>query len=89
MQGVLLHSDNFHALSLLKSRYRDGIRAIYADPPYNTGDDEFVYKDNYQHSSWLSMMSELSLLSHGLLADNGSFFCSIDDGRSGAAQIIA
>ena len=79
IQGVLLHSHNFHALSLLKARYRNGVRAVYADPPYNTGTDEFAYKDNYQHSSWISMMSELNLTTRDLLADNGNYFCSIDD----------
>ena len=80
-QGVLLHADNFHALSLIETRYRNGVRAVYADPPYNTGADEFVYKDNYQHSSWLAMMGGLSLLTGALLSDNGHFFCSIDDGE--------
>ena len=88
IRGVLLHADNFHALSLLKTSYRNRIRAIYADPPYNTGTDEFVYKDNYQHSSWLSMMSELSILSRALLTENGNFFCSIDDGEGARLRLL-
>ena len=87
-QGVLLHSDNVHAMLLLRSRYRNSVRAIYADPPYNTGDDEFVYKDNYQHSSWLAMMSWLSLLNRDLLTDNGNFFCSIDDGEVARLKLL-
>jgi adenine-specific DNA-methyltransferase len=51
---------------------------VYADPPYNTGDD-FIYKDNYQHSTWLTMMDNRLRLVHRLLADEGRFFCSIDD----------
>lgn len=34
--GVIIHSDNFQALSLLRSKYRNKIDIIYIDPPYNT-----------------------------------------------------
>jgi len=79
MQGVALHADNFHALRLLSTRYRNDVRAVYVDPPYNTGNDEFVYKDNYQHSSWLTAISSVALLTRNLLTENGNFFCSISD----------
>ena len=88
IQGVLLHADNFHALSLLETRYRNNIRAVYVDPPYNTGEDDFVYKDNYKHSSWLTMMSGLSELTRNLLTSNGTFFCSIDDGEAAALRLL-
>ena len=29
---------------------------MFIDPPYNTGGGDFLYKDTYQHSSWLAMM---------------------------------
>ena len=53
--GVLFHSDNFQALPFMATRYQKEINTVYIDPPYNTGGDGFVYKDAYQHSSWLSM----------------------------------
>ena len=46
--GVLLHSENFQALSVMLARYRDQIKCIYIDPPYNTGQDGFLYKDTYK-----------------------------------------
>src|SRR5690606_10185386 len=49
--GVLVHSENFQALSLMDHRYRNSIQCVYIDPPYNTGNDGFAYKDQYQHSS--------------------------------------
>ena len=88
MQGVSLHADNFHALRLLAARYRNDVRAVYVDPPYNTGNDEFIYKDNYQHSSWLTTISSLALLTRNLLTDNGNFFCSIDDGESARLRLL-
>lgn len=77
--GLLIHSDNFQALNLLQARYRGQVKCIYIDPPYNTGGDGFVYKDNYQHSSWASLISNTAPLAHYLQPDNGIFFASIDD----------
>jgi len=54
--GLLIKADNFHALNLLQEKYRESVKCIYIDPPYNTGGDGFMYKDGYQHSSWMSMM---------------------------------
>jgi adenine-specific DNA-methyltransferase len=76
--GLLVHSENWQALNLLAEKYREQVQCIYIDPPYNTGDDEFVYKDNYQHSSWLAMMKDRLLLMSSALKSNGTFFTSID-----------
>lgn len=56
LDGLLVESENFQALNLLQERYREQVKCIYIDPPYNTGGDGFLYKDSYQHSSWLTMM---------------------------------
>ena len=77
--GVLIHSENFQALNLMQAKYASRVKCIYIDPPYNTGNDEFIYKDNYQHSSWLTMMRDRLHLSRGLLQEDGAIFISIDD----------
>ena len=77
--GTLLESENFGALNLLQAKYREKIKCIYIDPPYNTGGDGFVYKDNYQSSSWLSMMENRVELGRELLSEEGVQFVSIDD----------
>jgi len=80
VDGVLIHGENFQALNLLQAKYAGQVKCIYIDPPYNTGnDDNFTYKDNYQHSSWLTMMEDRLRLAHRLLAGNGVMFVSIDD----------
>jgi len=79
IDGVLIKSENFQALRLLLERYRDLVTCIYIDPPYNTGSDEFIYKDNYQRSCWLSMMVERLVAAQGLTSDDGVVFISIDD----------
>ncbi|MEJ7842862.1 MAG: site-specific DNA-methyltransferase [Rubrobacter sp.] len=77
--GLLVESENFQALNLLQARYRERVKCIYIDPPYNTGDDGFLYKDQYQHSSWLSMMEDRLLEARELLSDEGVIFTSIDE----------
>jgi len=77
--GLLIKSENFGALNLLQARYKEQVKCIYIDPPYNTGGDGFAYKDNYQHSSWLSMMQERLAVGRDLLGQSGVLFSSVDD----------
>lgn len=75
--GVLIHSENFQALNLLRERYREQVKCIYIDPPYNTGSDGFIYKDSFLHSSWLSCMQNTLKISYNILNPEGVFFASI------------
>jgi len=86
IDGLLIHGENFQALNLLQNKYRRQIKCIYIDPPYNTELDrkegKFIYKDTYEHSSWLSMMSDRLLEARNLLVDDGVIFMSIDDNEA-------
>ncbi len=42
---IIIEGDNYHALSCLNYTHRGKIDVIYIDPPYNTGNDGFTYKD--------------------------------------------
>lgn len=77
--GVLIHSENFQALNLLQERYREQVKCIYIDPPYNTGEDGFPYKDSYQTSSWMSMVDDRLTISKRYLNQQGLFACHIDE----------
>ena len=77
--GVLIHSENFQALNLLKRSFRKQIDCIYIDPPYNTGDSQIPYKNEYLRSSWLSLMDNRLELATGLLTDDSVLFIAIDD----------
>ena len=77
--GVIIHSENFQALIFSQKKYRDNINSIYIDPPYNTGDGDFIYKDEYQHSSWLAMMVDRIKVARHLLSEQGTMTISIDD----------
>jgi adenine-specific DNA-methyltransferase len=87
--GLFIHSENFQALNLLMERYRGQVKCIYIDPPYNTGNDQFIYKDNYQHSSWLSMMADRLALMADFLRDDGALFVSIDENERDHLRILA
>ena len=43
---------------------------VYIDPPYNTGSDGFLYNDNYQHSSWMTFISDRLSLSKKLISSD-------------------
>ena len=77
--GLLVHGDNFQALNLLQARYKKQIACIHIDPPYNTQTSGFLYKNCYQHSSWLAMMRDRISQSYSLLSDDGHFQCHIDE----------
>ena len=79
LDGLLVHGENFQALSLIQNKYREQVDCIYLDPPYNTGSDKFAYKDNYQHSSWMSMMHNRLSLCHSLAKPIGGIFVNTDD----------
>ena len=86
--GLLVHSENFQALNLLMERYREQVKCIYIDPPYNTGNDDFLYKDNFQHSSWLAMMTDRLFLAKEILTEFGVLFVSCDDTELAILKIV-
>lgn len=79
--NMLIHGDNLLALKALESdpNVRGKVKCIYIDPPYNTGSAFEHYDDGVEHSLWLSLMRERLQILWGLLADDGSFWISIDD----------
>ncbi len=84
--NFLLEGDNLAALQLLQKTHRGKIDLIYIDPPYNTGNKDFIYNDDYvdktdgfRHSKWISFMEKRLELAKGLLSEKGVIFISIDD----------
>ena len=77
--GLLIHSENFQALNLLQERYREQVKCIYIDPPYNTSASEIIYKNSYKSSSWLSYVENRLNLSKPLMTIDGMKCVTIDD----------
>ncbi len=77
--GILIRSENFQAIKLIEKNVSKQVSNIFIDPPYNTGDDGFLYKDNYPSSTWLCLLDERISAGVNTLADSGVFFASIGD----------
>ena len=78
IDGILINSDNFHALNLLEEKYKKKIDCVYIDPPYNSPSSEIMYKNNFKHSSWLTLMENRLELSKKLINDKHSYIIAID-----------
>lgn len=86
--GVLVHSENFQALNLMQERYREQVKCIYIDPPYNTSASEIAYKNSYKHSSWLALMQDRVDLGVGLMNGEGVLSVAIDDAEFSRMHVL-
>lgn len=77
--GLLINSENFQALELLQEKYREQVKCIYIDPPYNTGPSKIIYKNNFQNSSWLALMDNRLNLGYNLIDEASCLCVAIDD----------
>ena len=92
---LLIEGDNLQALTTLAYTHEGKIDVIYIDPPYNTGNKDFVYndhfvdsEDSYRHSKWLSFMSRRLEIAKRLLSDKGVIFISIDDNEQANLKLL-
>lgn len=92
---ILIEGDNLEALTTLSYTHAGRIDVIYIDPPYNTGNKDFVYndqyvdsEDSYRHSKWLSFMDKRLKIARKLLSDKGVIFISIDDNEQAQLRLL-
>ncbi|EFB7456410.1 DNA methyltransferase [Escherichia albertii] len=88
IDAIIINSDNYHALNLIQAKYNSTLDCIHIDPPYNTETSGFLYKNNFKHSSWLSMMENRLSLSKKLLREGGDFICHIDENEYESLDIL-
>jgi len=93
--NFILEGDNLHSLRLLEKTHKGRIDLIYIDPPYNTGNKDFVYDDAFvdktdlfSHSKWLSFMDKRLRVARRLLSDRGVIFISIDDNEQAPLKML-
>jgi len=86
--GLLIHSENFQALNLLQARYKEQVKCVYIDPPYNTTENAFFYKNNYKHSSWLALLIDRLAFSEVMIKQDGVCAVAIDDTETGVVRIV-
>ena len=92
---AIIEADNLHALIALTYTHAGMIDVIYIDPPYNTGNKDFVYNDTfigeddaYRHSKWLSFMEKRLQIAKTLLSERGVIFISIDDNEQANLKLL-
>jgi len=93
--NFLIEGDNLASLQLLEKTHKGKIDLIYIDPPYNTGNRDFIYDDAFvdktdlfSHSKWLSFIERRLRLAKKLLSISGAIFISIDDNEEAALKLL-
>lgn len=74
---------------------RGGVKCIYIDPPYNTGNKDWVYNDSYmdkedrfRQSTWLEFLYRRLTLARDLLAEDGVLLVSINDDQRASLELM-
>jgi adenine-specific DNA-methyltransferase len=94
-QNLLIEGDNYDVLRYLNIAYKGRVKCIYIDPPYNTGNDDFIYNDKflnkdhrYRHSTWLEFMYRRLTLARDLLREDGVIFVSISEHEHARLEML-
>ena len=94
-RNLIIEGDNFDSLRLLQATHRGKIRVIYIDPPYNTGNKDWVYNDRYvgandrwRHSQWLEFLYRRLTLARDLLTPDGVILVSINDENRARLELL-
>lgn len=88
LDGIFIHGDNTAFLKSAGQLLSGQVRMIYMDPPYNTGNTHYTYKDNFERSDWLAMMRSLLNQLLPVLASNGCICISIDDSEMPYLRVL-
>lgn len=82
----MINGENYHVLQALRTTHRGKVDLIYIDPPYNTGNDSWIYNDRYidsndrtRSSKWLSFIERRLLIARDLLKPTGVIIVAIGD----------
>ncbi len=94
-RNLIIEGDNFDALRYLRMAFAGRVKCIYIDPPYNTGNRDFVYNDQFvdredlwRHSKWCEFMFQRLTLTRDLLREDGVIFVSIDDNEAHTLRML-
>ncbi|WP_295667875.1 DNA methyltransferase [uncultured Mucilaginibacter sp.] len=92
---ILIEGDNLHALTALTFTHEGKIDVIYIDPPYNRGENDFKYNDDYidkenpfKHSLWLSFIYKRLKIAKKLLSETGVMIIHIDEHEFDALNLL-
>ena len=93
--NLIIEGDNYDSLRLLRSTHAGKVRVIYIDPPYNTGNKDWVYNDRFvgandrwRHSQWLEFLYRRLVLAKDLLTQDGVIVVSINDENRARLELL-
>lgn len=86
--NLIIKGNNLLVLHSLLKEFRRKVKLIYIDPPYNTGNDEFKYNDNFNHSTWLTFMKNRLEVARELLSEDGAIFVQCDDNEQAYLKVL-
>jgi adenine-specific DNA-methyltransferase len=94
-RNLLIEGDNFDALRFMRMAFAGRIRCILIDPPYNTGNRDFIYNDRFvgkddswRHSMWIEWLYRRLILARDLLTDDGVLLCCINDENRARLELL-
>lgn len=88
LDNLIIKGDNLSVLQQLVKRYANKVKLIYIDPPYNTGNNSFLYKDKMPRHEWLNQIQERLKLAKTLLTDDGFIFVQCDDNEQAYLKVM-
>ncbi len=86
--NLVIKGNNLLAINSVKTRYKNRIKMIYIDIPYNTKNDSFRYNDNFNHSTWLVFMKNRLEIAKELLKSDGIIFVQSDDNEHAYLKVL-
>lgn len=93
--NLVIEADNYDALRWLRMTNARRVKCIYIDPPYNTGNRDWVYNDHYidpndryRHSTWLEFLFRRLTLARDLLTPDGVILVSINDENRAKLELM-
>ncbi|HCZ8933364.1 site-specific DNA-methyltransferase [Staphylococcus epidermidis] len=86
--NLIIKGNNLIALHNLKCNFKDKIKLIFIDPPYNTGSDSFKYNDKFNHSSWLTFIKNRLEIARELLSYDGVILVQCDHHELGYLNVL-
>jgi len=87
-ENLIIKGNNLLALHTLKTQFREKVKLIYIDPPYNTGNDSFGYNDNFNHSTWLTFMKNRLEVARELLNEYGMIYIQCDNTENSYLRVL-
>jgi len=86
--NLFIRGNNLLALYSLKEEFKGKVKLVYIDPPYNTGNDDFKYNDNFNHSTWLTFVRNRLCIAKELIKSDGCIFVHIDHHEVGYLNLL-